>query len=74
MTRFDNLQHFITTHFGKQPDTLEAITGDASFRRYFRLTINNQHFIVMDSDPQKVNNAPYLSCLLYTSPSPRDRG
>ena len=51
MTRFDNLQHFITTHFGKQPDTLEAITGDASFRRYFRLTINNQHFI----------------CLLYTS-------
>jgi aminoglycoside/choline kinase family phosphotransferase len=61
MTRFDNLQQFIMAHFGKQPDTFEAITGDASFRRYFRLTINNQHFIVMDSDPLKVNNAPYLS-------------
>ncbi|MEI8704665.1 MULTISPECIES: aminoglycoside phosphotransferase family protein [Pseudoalteromonas] len=61
MTRFDNLQQFINTHFNTQPTLLSAITGDASFRRYYRLTCSNEHFIVMDSEPQKVNNAPYIS-------------
>ena len=60
MTRIDNLQQFINTHFDAQATTLAAITGDASFRRYYRLSYANKHFIVMDSDPKKVNNTPYI--------------
>lgn len=61
MTRFDNLQLFINTYFNAKPHSLVAITGDASFRRYYRLSCAGKAFIVMDSDPQKVNNAPYIS-------------
>jgi N-acetylmuramate 1-kinase len=61
MTRFEHLQLFINTHFSEQQTTLMAITADASFRRYYRLTCAKQCFIVMDSDPQKVNNTPYIA-------------
>ena len=61
MTRIENLQQFINMHFNMHVTTLTAITGDASFRRYYRLNSANKHFIVMDSDPQKVNNAPYIA-------------
>ncbi|MBE0419846.1 phosphotransferase [Pseudoalteromonas nigrifaciens] len=61
MTRFERLQLFINTHFSEQQCALAAITADASFRRYYRLNCANNSFIVMDSDPLKVNNAPYIS-------------
>ncbi|MEL0641489.1 phosphotransferase [Pseudoalteromonas aliena] len=61
MKRFENLQQFINTHFNEQPTSLNVVTGDASFRRYYRLNCKGEHFIVMDSDPNKVNNAPYIS-------------
>ncbi|GAB0111554.1 aminoglycoside phosphotransferase family protein [Pseudoalteromonas distincta] len=61
MKRFENLQQFINTHFNEQPTSLNVVTGDASFRRYYRLNSRGEHFIVMDSDPNKVNNAPYIS-------------
>lgn len=35
--------------------TLKALTGDASFRRYFRLSTNNMTYIVMDAPPEKEN-------------------
>lgn len=61
MTRFKYLQHFINTHFNEQLYTLVPITADASFRRYYRLKCANAHFVVMDSDPNKVNNTPYIA-------------
>lgn len=61
MTRFESLQQFIKAHFSEQSFALNAITADASFRRYYRLNAENNHFIVMDSDPKKVNNAPYVA-------------
>ncbi|KZY49669.1 phosphotransferase, partial [Pseudoalteromonas shioyasakiensis] len=39
---------------------LAAITGDASFRRYFRVNTSDQSYIVMDSDPDKLDNTPYI--------------
>jgi len=53
MTRFESLQQFINTHFSEQSYALNAITADASFRRYYRLNAENKNFIVMDSDPKK---------------------
>ncbi len=61
MTRFENLQQFINVQLNAKSHTLNAITGDASFRRYYRLNHDNKHLIVMDSDPKKVNNEPYIS-------------
>ena len=61
MTRFEKLQQFLNNQLNAPFDGLTPITGDASFRCYYRVVCNNKQFIVMDSDPQKVNNAPYLS-------------
>ncbi|MBQ4832884.1 phosphotransferase [Pseudoalteromonas sp. MMG010] len=61
MTRIEHLKKFITKYFDGQAYELEAITGDASFRRYFRVATSTQQLIVMDSDPHKVNNLPYIT-------------
>ncbi|WP_058492456.1 aminoglycoside phosphotransferase family protein [Legionella worsleiensis] len=39
---------------------IEALTGDASFRRYFRVRYNGQSFIVMDAPPEKEAIKPFL--------------
>ena len=36
------------------------ITNDASFRRYFRVNINGEHYIAMDAPPDKENCHPYV--------------
>lgn len=37
------------------------ITGDASFRRYFRVQLFNQTFIAMDAPPEKENVLPFIA-------------
>ena len=84
---------------------LKKISGDASFREFYRLKKNNKTSIIVSAKKEKFKNlavyavinnvltnnminAPKLLsnhykndmieisdfCLLYTSPSPRDRG
>lgn len=60
MNRFKSLQQFLTPHFNDEEYQLAAITGDASFRRYFRLNRGQDSYIVMDSDPQVLDNTPYI--------------
>lgn len=60
MDRYKSLQQFLIPHFSGDEYQLAAITGDASFRRYFRLNRGQESFIVMDSDPQKLDNTPYI--------------
>ncbi len=38
----------------------EPVSGDASFRRYFRTEFNGQTFIVMDAPPDKEAIAPFV--------------
>ena len=60
--RYNALQQFVhanTNGMGAH-FALEPITGDASFRRYFRLSSDKQCYIVMDSDPSCVNNHPFI--------------
>ncbi|WP_133131158.1 aminoglycoside phosphotransferase family protein [Legionella yabuuchiae] len=40
--------------------SLISLTGDASFRRYYRMAINNQTFIVMDAPPEKEALLPFI--------------
>ncbi|TMP16065.1 phosphotransferase [Pseudoalteromonas sp. S2721] len=60
MNRYKSLQQFLNPHFKEDEYQLAAITGDASFRRYFRVNTGEQSYIVMDSDPDKLDNTPYI--------------
>lgn len=44
-----------------QPDSLQLMVGDASFRRYFRLKTKDQTFVVMDAPPAKENCRPFVA-------------
>ncbi|HCV04332.1 MAG TPA: phosphotransferase, partial [Pseudoalteromonas sp.] len=57
---YKSLQQFLNPHFKEDEYQLAAITGDASFRRYFRVNTSDQSYIVMDSDPNKLDNTPYI--------------
>lgn len=40
---------------------LEPVAGDASFRRYFRVQVNTQSFIVMDAPPEHEDCRPFVA-------------
>lgn len=40
--------------------TLHALSGDASFRRYFRVLLPDNSFIVVDAPPQTEDNAAFV--------------
>ncbi len=42
MNRYKSLQQFLNPHFKEDEYQLAAITGDASFRRYFRVNTGDQ--------------------------------
>ena len=39
---------------------LEPVSGDASFRRYFRFSTGDRCVILMDSPPDKETSAPFV--------------
>ena len=58
--RLNSLQNWLQKKAGIHALQLVAITNDASFRRYFRLTINGVSHIVMDAPPDKENCKPFV--------------
>ncbi len=47
---------------GQQPGVeLASVSGDASFRRYFRAQIGERSFIVVDAPPQNENNELFVA-------------
>ncbi|WP_111980302.1 aminoglycoside phosphotransferase family protein [Algibacillus agarilyticus] len=61
-TRADSLFKWLNTVTTIQHENFKLISGDASFRRYFRCKTENQIFIAVDSPPQTEDNA--LFCAL----------
>lgn len=51
--RQNALNNWLKLQLNHQSFTLEPLTGDASFRRYFRLTLPSTTAIVMDAPPNK---------------------
>lgn len=43
------------------PEQLETVSGDASFRRYFRARSANSQFIAVDAPPDKEDSAPFVN-------------
>ena len=51
---------WLTTDLGFNITQFEPASSDASFRRYFRVKHQQQHYIVMDAPPDKEDTAPFI--------------
>ncbi len=59
-TRLQQLNQWISETIGSKDYQLELASGDASFRRYFRLKHNDQTFIIMDAPPAQEDCVPFI--------------
>ena len=60
MERTQLLENWIKDQFPVKTFTLKPASADASFRRYFRVFIDDQTFVVMDAPPQHEDCRPFL--------------
>jgi len=60
-SRLTQLHGWIKEILGDLKYTLTPVSGDASFRRYFRLSSNTHNYIAVDSPPDKENNNPFIT-------------
>lgn len=59
--RLTQLHEWIKENFGNIEYSLTPVSGDASFRRYFRMTSKEHRFIAVDSPPEKENNDAFVN-------------
>jgi N-acetylmuramate 1-kinase len=59
--RQNALHRWLEQLLSPAPFTLTPLTGDASFRRYFRLHYNDFSQVIMDAPPEKENIEPFLA-------------
>jgi aminoglycoside/choline kinase family phosphotransferase len=59
-SRLEQLQAWITATQGWTQFTIKTASADASFRRYFRVTHQEQNYIAMDAPPEKEDIVPFL--------------
>lgn len=60
MDRTQLVEYWVTEQFPEQSFTMQSASADASFRRYFRIFVEDQTFIVMDAPPQHEDCGPFL--------------
>ena len=58
--RENALKDWLKVHVKFSDYSLTALSGDASFRRYFRLQTNNNSFVIMDAPPEQENIQNFL--------------
>jgi len=59
--RLQQLHHWLSEVVGSKEYKLESASDDASFRRYYRLTHNDETFIVMDAPPAQEDCNPFIN-------------
>lgn len=59
-TRLSKLKHWLSAHFQPANIQLTPLAGDASFRRYYRATVNENAYVVMDAPPQEETVTPFI--------------
>ncbi|PTR14504.1 MULTISPECIES: aminoglycoside phosphotransferase family protein [unclassified Nitrosospira] len=60
MERFVLLEHWLKTQLPDKDFTLSPASADASFRRYFRVTLGDGTLIAMDAPPPQEDCGPFL--------------
>ncbi len=58
--RLDEIHKWLKTVFPSTHYTLEPASNDASFRRYFRVRIKDETWILMDAPPQQEDTRPFI--------------
>ncbi len=58
--RLQQLDDWLNQVLPDQSFSLAPASADASFRRYFRITLSGHSLIVMDAPPQQENCAPFI--------------
>jgi len=58
--RLQQLNQWLSEIIGSEDYQLQPASGDASFRRYFRLTHNDETCIVMDAPPAQEDCSPFV--------------
>ena len=59
-TRLEQLQEWLAARFAASPFSLTPASADASFRRYFRVSLPGQSWIAMDAPPEREDCRPFL--------------
>lgn len=59
--RLIDLQQWLRNDPGIAFDSITPASGDASFRRYFRIEHNGESLIVMDAPPEKEDCVPFIN-------------
>jgi aminoglycoside/choline kinase family phosphotransferase len=60
-TRYAALLAWLRDDLGQAVESLEPASGDASFRRYFRVRIGGTSHIAMDAPPPRENVRPFVA-------------
>jgi hypothetical protein len=63
--RKELIQNWLTTRFGQTKFTLKPASSDASFRRYFRVTVDADSWIVMDAPPEHEDTEPFIQIATF---------
>lgn len=60
------LNYWLKEELAPENFTLTPLSGDASFRRYFRLSVGQKKFVIMDAPPEKepLDNFLYVQSIL----------
>lgn len=58
--RFEALLRWLPAVLGRDPDDIRPVSGDASFRRYFRVRTGDTSHIAMDAPPAKEKLRPFV--------------
>lgn len=61
MDRLLQLEDWVKRQFPGKSLSLQPASADASFRRYFRVSLDDQTFIVMDAPPQHEDCVPFIN-------------
>lgn len=59
--RLDELKHWLANDLALGELPIEPASGDASFRRYFRVTGAGRTYIAMDAPPDREDSAPFVT-------------
>ncbi len=59
--RLIDLQRWLRSDLGIPFTTIRPASGDASFRRYFRIEHNSESLIIMDAPPAKEDCVPFIN-------------
>ncbi len=62
--RFVLLSNWLKNECGLSVNTITPVSGDASFRRYFRVVTTTKSYIAMDAPPEKESCCPFINITL----------